>query len=337
MNKKVILTLVFALSAFAQINAQSYIRFKIDTASITESTDSVSVIVEQYNADTSNFIALVAYDRAASTAVLDTDFTFSNRGFQIAPGETKSDTLKFRLKQDGRFEGTEYAVIKLKSVLRQQDVAEDSVFTLAIFDDDSFFVSFIGAGKSYIENDTVAVVRVTTNGIAPDSAVVRITLDLGNATRNVDYSFTDTTLIFAQGTDDTLGFRVTLYQDTIDEVNEQLNLNLTKVSGSAKTLYTTFTLTIVDDDAVINSIFDNKLSASAVSVYPNPFSGRLNISTELEINEVVLYNAQGQECLRQNSGIVIEAEKLQNLPAGNYILQLVSGDNSVRKNLIKVN
>jgi hypothetical protein len=102
-------------------------------------------------------------------------------------------------------------------------------------------------------------------------------------------------------------------------------------------LYTTFTLTIVDDDAVINSIFDNKLSASAVSVYPNPFSGRLNIATELEINEVVLYNAQGQECLRQNSGTVIEAEKLQNLPAGNYILQLVSGDNSVRKNLIKVN
>jgi hypothetical protein len=338
MNKKVFLLLLIAFATICKSNAQSYMRFRVDTASIVESTDSVLIIVEQKNDNSSvDFVGNVAYDAAASTAIIDTDFNFSNRAFQLAPGESRNDTIKIRLKQDNRYEGTEYVVLKLHSILRPYDIPADSVFTLTLFDDDDFIVSFIGAGKSYIENDTVAVVRVATNGIAPDSVVVKVSLDLGNATKNVDYSFKDTTIVFRKGTDDTLGVKVTLYSDTVDEINEQLNLNLIKISGSAIPVITAFTLTIIDDDSTISSIMDNSFIAAAVSIYPNPFSSGLSIATDLQFDQMILFNAQGQVCLQQNFDRNLLPEKIQALPKGNYILQLMSSDKLVRKNLIKVN
>ena len=53
-------------------------------------------------------------------------------------------------------------------------------------------------------------------------------------------------------------------------------------------------------------------------IYPNPFSGKFRIESEFPINEIEIYNLQGQMVLKHNDALPVV--DFSSFPSGIYIL-----------------
>jgi hypothetical protein len=77
-----------------------------------------------------------------------------------------------------------------------------------------------------------------------------------------------------------------------------------------------------------------KLDASALSMYPNPVAGILNIelSGQLQPKEIKLYTQVGQLVYQQN---YVKTIDLSTLPSGIYFMEIKTEQGLIRKRLIK--
>jgi len=69
----------------------------------------------------------------------------------------------------------------------------------------------------------------------------------------------------------------------------------------------------------------------SVSIYPNPTSEYINIKTEIEINNIELFDITGKQVLKTRRTNVINISHLQN---GIYLIKIVSDKGSVIKRLV---
>ena len=72
--------------------------------------------------------------------------------------------------------------------------------------------------------------------------------------------------------------------------------------------------------------------ASKFSVYPNPTSKLINISSTEQVDRVDLFNPLGQIVLSKTNNVT--KLNVENLKQGLYVLKLYSGDKSVTKKII---
>jgi len=72
--------------------------------------------------------------------------------------------------------------------------------------------------------------------------------------------------------------------------------------------------------------------AKKFSVYPNPTSSLINISSTEQVDRVDLYNPLGQIVLSKTNNLT--KLNIENLKQGLYVLKLYSGDKSVTKKII---
>lgn len=70
------------------------------------------------------------------------------------------------------------------------------------------------------------------------------------------------------------------------------------------------------------------------SVYPNPASTVLNIQTEKVIDLISLYNITGELVLQKSNSEKNHSLKIENLPAGIYLLQVRSGEGLYSKRVV---
>jgi hypothetical protein len=73
----------------------------------------------------------------------------------------------------------------------------------------------------------------------------------------------------------------------------------------------------------------------AFNIYPNPAVNEINISVEdnAQIDILKIYNQLGQKIMQENN--VTNTIDISTLPKGIYIVELVSGNSSVRQKMIK--
>lgn len=302
---------------------QTVISFVNVTQTVAEKDTTVYVIVKSINpsGQTTNFT--VALDNVASTATPGTnsnDFQFTNKNLTAPPG-TKYDTIDIKIFNDNLIEQTETAVIRFVNVGANIVVDADSVHTTFITDNDALGVSFLGALLSYPEDAGTVPVKVVRSTPTNDTIVVSITKTTGSATNNADYFFNDTTITFYPNSNDTLDVWVTIVDDTIIEPNEQLNLNLTVLSGNAITNGPTgFTVMIIDNDLPIG--LWNTTSAVNWNIYPNPCEQYLIVSSPTKIEQVYVTDVTGQTLLHQGNSSDMVLLDVQSLAAGVYFVSI---------------
>src|ERR1043165_3595361 len=217
---------------------QATVRFMSSGVTVPEDyTDTVWVKVETINPTPDPVGFTVYHNNAASSAGVGIDYTFP---FFLPvfshPTGTYYDSIPLLVKEDQMLEATETGVMFFINLSGNIRVVADTAFNLIITDNDVLTVSFNGAGYSYVEDADSVKVKVTLSGSVPDTNQVAISLAPGNATRNVDFRFTDTIITFYANNIDTPYFWVYIIDDTSIEQNEQVNFNLTYLSGDRKSV-----------------------------------------------------------------------------------------------------
>ncbi len=258
----------------------SYIHFTLLNDTVLESTTAtIPVVVQIDNPNAVRVSYLLVRNDNAGTASAGADYNFPNRSFSTnAPGTT-FDTVYLTVLEDQLIEPLEDAVLHFINLGRGTTVIQDSTFTVHIIDNDTLTASYFGAGFSYIEKDTVVGVKVFLSTFPTDTVRVNVTLTSGNATNGVDFTFTDTVLVFLPNSTDTLSALIHVLDDNWMELNEQINLNLTDTVG-VRIAISAYTLTIIDNDSTVG--ISQVEWENSVKMFPNPVLNTLTIQTENE-------------------------------------------------------
>ncbi|MDA7803907.1 T9SS type A sorting domain-containing protein [Crocinitomix sp.] len=130
--------------------------------------------------------------------------------------------------------------------------------------------------------------------------------------------------------------------ELIGETNDTVNYVEIGMNGEYWVVYTDEFGCSVESDRIENPIFITDVSINEerlsfeVKLYPNPTNGMVNLELNESIDRISVYAIDGQliqSFENINSGLTIY--DFSELPSGTYLIQLINGDQTVMKKLIK--
>ncbi len=303
------------------------------TDTIIESNTVVRVILEVDNPTGQNVTFVVDRDNGNSTATYVTDFQYTNVAENFGPGISR-DTVDITVFDDALVENPEDIALTFYQLSANLQKGVDSIYRLTVLDTDQVQVSFLGAGFGYVEDASTVPVKIVINN-AHGAVSAQISLAPGSATLGADFTWADTTINVAAGGIDTVQVWVTIIDDNIDEINEQINFNMTNVTGAPIVAINAFTLTIFDNDG--NGISETGFD-KAVSIYPNPAINTLFVNTEVDLANVFITDILGNNVAALGSMAAGSSSvDISGLSAGMYFITVKDEDRLYSKRFIKAN
>lgn len=312
---------------------QATIRFvSVDTI-VAEGAFTLEVVVETTNPSNATVSYFVARDDANSSATTGFDYIYTNQQIFGPPG-ISYDTSFLEVREDALIENTENVILKFLNVGPNITVGNDSIYTLNITDSDVLQVSFNGAALNHVEGEGTVPVRIVISTPVDSATSVSVHLAAGSATANIDYFFTDTTVVFPANTPDTQAVWITLVDDALVEGTEQINFDLINPTNGAVLLINAYTLYIIDDD--FQSLQSSTDGSLKVKVYPNPVSSSLILDTENDLQSVAIKDLIGNTVLSLGNILVGKSEvDVSSLSVGMYIVTAQTGGSSFSKRIVK--
>lgn len=305
------------------------ISFDTLAMSVSEAVGSVGFGFRVNNPSATAFSVDVLVDVAGSSAS-GADYTFAPRTVNFPGGTTQTLVII----NDLIAEGTEVIKVKMRNPTAGAIII-DSIVNITIIDNDSLKLFFQGAGGSVLESASTSLINVKLSGASTTPVNVDVRYISGDATIGVDFTYTDTTLVFSPG-DTQKTVHVNIIVDAIDEINEQVILSLTNATGGATYGTRNYTMIIVDDDSTNIGISDPQNTLVA-QIYPNPVLDQLNIQSSESIDEVIISDAIGhivvQERNFQNSQLI--TIDCSTLAPGIYFIHAANANKSFTRKLIK--
>jgi hypothetical protein len=265
------------------------------------------------------------------------NYTFDNQGYGYGNG-ISHDTLWVNFINSHLI----YDTISMTFALRNDSVnsSPDTLITITVVDTGTLQVSFLGAGFSHLKSDSVGYVQVVTSSPAKFPVSVFVSYLNGNAVRDTDFIFTDTTITFPAYFYDTISLPVIMLQDHIHSGNTQVNLQLSDVSPSTVQYgIIQYSYIIVDDeDSGLAGLGINNIDNDGgnIKIHPNPVENDLYISATIPKYNITLSNEIGENAytvpgLPGENHLDISA-----LPAGLYYIKISNQEISYTKKLIKL-
>ena len=314
--------------------AQSaYVKFVKTNDTVPEWLPNAQYYVETYNPTSDTFRCVIAVVLDSTTATPVLDLNAGNRGIVVPPGVTQIDSLPLEILDDELHETFERIAFRTVNLSNPSFITADSFALVYIQDDDPFTISFIGAGKSMVENDTAYLLRIALNGLVPGTTSVKISLDSSNATMGADFNFKDTTITINAFSYDTFYVPLPIIDDALIEANEQINLTLSDATNGAIIDIVAFTVTIIDND--LDPLYVRETLFSSLKTYPNPAISFIFIDGISETVEWQLMNAMGEVLLRETTTNYPSKIQLDALPSGMYFLAGKSGNEVVKRTVVK--
>lgn len=317
------LLLFIGLAISAQ--AQNYVRFSKSVDSVYESSPYGYIYVECNNTTADTFNAFVVLNQSQTNVVAFEDFFFSNKPIVVPPGFQR-DTFKFDIYDNEDYDPGKKAVFTIINIEDTSFITADTTMVLEILNDDSFKISFVGAGRTVVENDTTIFIRVATNGISDSVTTAKVKLDMGNAVKGKHFLFNDTTISIAALARDTALIPVVILNDTVVEAMREANFTLYDATNNAILNVRGFTLTIRDDDLQPSGITENYFSM--IKVFPNPAVDFIQIENMPEQATIQVFDLSGSLLKEVAALSVSEKLPVQELADGVYLLKISSGSQS---------
>ncbi len=220
----------------------------VNDASVTEGDSGTATLTFTVSLDhASASTVTVDYATTDNTATAGTDYTaISTTTLTFAAGDT-SKTVSVTVTGDSDFEPNESFYINLSSPTNATILDNQGVGTITN-DDAAPTVTLSVDSGTIAENAEVATVTVTLS--ATSTSDVSVTLGYtGTATGGgTDYTASSTTITIAAGSLSGTA-TITAVNDTIDEDDETVIVDITGVTNATESGTQTVTVTITDDDA----------------------------------------------------------------------------------------
>lgn len=89
----------------------------------------------------------------------------------------------------------------------------------------------------------------------------------------------------------------------------------------------------IDNVKIVNATGIEEITEGEINIYPNPATSTLRISSSEMINEVAIYNLQGQLIQTENGNV--QSLNISNLAPGSYIARIVTENGITNKRFIK--
>lgn len=89
----------------------------------------------------------------------------------------------------------------------------------------------------------------------------------------------------------------------------------------------------IDNVKIVNATGIEEIAEGEINIYPNPATSTLRISSSEMINEVAIYNLQGQLIQTENGNV--QSLNISNLAPGSYIARIVTENGITNKRFIK--
>jgi hypothetical protein len=225
------------------------LQFSAPTFSVNEDgTPIAAVTVTRIGSSVGTASATVNLTNASATA--PSDYNNAPISVNFANGDTAAKTITIPIVDDTLVEGDETVNLSLGSPTGNASIGTQNTATLSIVDDDSS-LQFSAPTFSVNEDGTaIAAVTVTRTARATGAVSAAVNLTDGTATAGVDYDGTPIVVNFADGDSAPQTVAIPIFNDTLVEGDETVNLSLGSPTGNASigTQNTAATLSIVDDD-----------------------------------------------------------------------------------------
>lgn len=299
--------------------SQNYLRFTKSIDTIVETSPKGYIYVECNNTTIDTFRAYVILNQANTNMVSVTDFYFSNIPVVVPPG-LQRDTFSFDIFDNEDYDPNKKISFKFTSLSNSAFASADSNLTVYVLNNDSFQISFIGAGKTVVESDTTIYIRVATNGYSDYPTSANVSLDAGSAINGKDFSFRDTLVTIPANSRDTILIPVKILNDTVITATREANFTLSNPTNGAQLNIRGFTLVIREDDLEPTAI--NDYYFEKVKVYPNPASDFIYLENIPLASTIQLFNLNGEIIKGASINNMVEKLLIHDLNPGIYILKI---------------
>ena len=219
--------------------------FSLASYNVNENAGSATIAVKRAGSLTEAVTVLVKSSN--DTANAGQDYVAVNETLTFPPNSDEQ-TFLVEILDDGTSEGTESLKLTLSNQSVSAELGPQFEAELIILDDEGEpTVQFSTTTYEAAEASTSTTVTVTLFPPAKESVFVEFRTFAGSATSGEDYFDKAETLRFWPNQTSKL-MSITLADDTLDEIDETVQLQLSDVSSGADLGASDATLTILDDD-----------------------------------------------------------------------------------------
>jgi len=316
---------------------ENSITLSVDTVNITEN-GGVATLTVTAGKDISPD-GPITVNLAATGTAAGSDYTLSATSVTLDSTST-TKTVTVTGVDDSDQESDETVIVDISSVVNGKESGSQQV-TITLKDDDGTNappVVTIAVDKTSITEDSGVSTITATLDTAPNSGNVVVSLSTGGTASASDYTLSSTSITISSGTTGTA--TVTAVQDSNDENDETVVIDISSVSNGTESGTQQVTITITDDDTVTG--IEDQGSDGSISIYPNPTSGifkiRFNDTWKGNVDLRVLDIFGRSQYLRNidNSSGQLEHEvDISNKSDGIFFVELSQEDKKVIKKIIK--
>jgi hypothetical protein len=222
------------------------VRFNLANYPRKEDAGTVALAVQRTS---STGVASVKYATTAGTATAGSDFATTSGTLTFADG-AKSATLSIALTADRNIEPDETFTVALSEPTNGLALGTPASATVTIQNDDQPGVISFGT-STYVKSEAgpTATITVLRSGGLASGVTVGYRTSNGTATAGADYTGQAGTLSFDGGVA-SASFSVPIVNDTLDEADETVNLELSSpTAGATLGARSQAVLTITDNDS----------------------------------------------------------------------------------------
>jgi hypothetical protein len=317
-----------------------------DTASLSFDTNSIIIVSDSFRSvgipiTISNPNEKPLYFRIdtihSSTIYPGINYTFNNQEYGYGNG-ISHDTFWVSFFNPRLIGDT----ISMIFALRNDSVngSADTLLSVTVADTGgSLFISFLGAGLAHLKSDSIGYVNVYTSTFTKYPISVNVSYLNGNAKRDTDFIFNDTTITFPPFTFDTISVPVIMLQDHLYQGNTQVNLQLSNVNPSSVQYgITQYTFTIIDDeDSGLAPLGVQQTNRDQIiKIHPNPFDNEISIETSLPLYSISIANSLGENIYNQDDQKGNLNINFADRPTGLYLVRISNGDKTYVTKILKL-
>ncbi len=214
----------------------------------------------------------------SGTATNVTDYTRSGTQIVITAGNT-TGTVTLTAAQDAQDETNETIVVDITGVTNGTESGTQQV-TATITDDDAPpSVTLDMSSGTLAEAGGTSTVTATLSAVSSFNVIVDLGVT-GTATNVSDCTRSATQIVIAAG--NTTGtITLTAVQDTLDEINETIIIDITSVTNGTESGTQQVTATITDDDSAVFSIGSFSATEGSGVVFTITLSNAVDVDTSV--------------------------------------------------------
>ncbi|MDW7773480.1 MAG: Calx-beta domain-containing protein [Desulfobulbaceae bacterium] len=262
-----------AQRSVSSVDLAYYVNLTTDSQTVAEDVGSVTVTAELSRI--SDQPVTVPFTVSGTAEGGGTDHDLADGDIIISAGSL-TGTTTFNVIDDGFDEGSETVIVTMGMPVNAAKGATDEQIITITDNDATVDVSFTSADQTTVDESGTVTITVELSAAGGQDVTIPFTVNEASTAvgEGLDYSITESPVVIYAG-DTTVDITITIAEDSLDEDNETVIIDMGTPVNANQGSTTTHTATITDDDAEPTVTFTSANQATVDE------SGTATITVEL--------------------------------------------------------